>query len=149
MKKVLFSVASFMFMNLIMSGNLKAEMYKQLDWQRVDVATVAFSSASMQAFVGEGLVFGWGCSSSSVFSNFQVWDSSTVIPNPSTTGEGVNFIGRRILRHSNFQNQYSTSNVASGDVWFPYPIRVRDGAAFDFSDNTANNAHLYIKKLTQ
>lgn len=106
----------------------------------VDVSTVSFSSSTKVGFIGRGLIWGVGCSSSSVFSFWDIYDSSNII---NLTAGNASAPERRI-RISNFQNQYSTSSVASGDIWFEKPIKVLNGGTWLFSDQTANISRMYF-----
>lgn len=145
MKKLNIYVAFFM---LIMVGNLKADDYRRFtDYDAVNISTVAFSSRTVNAFDGFGLIYGFGCSSSSVNSYFEIYNSTD--RNLNLQAATVDGKPNRLQRRFNYGNQYSTSTIASGDYWLPKPIKVNIGATWFFSDNTANAAWLYYKDLNQ
>jgi hypothetical protein len=113
----------------------------------VEVSTIQFSSSAFKAFEGPGLIYGVGCSSSSVFSTWTIFDS-TFAPTNGPGGGNVQNTDK-VWKASNFNNQYSTSGVAAGDLWFPVPLRVQRGAWFSFDDATANLSRLYYYAIQQ
>lgn len=142
MKKLSYYVAFFM---LIMAGNLKADNYREaIDYDAVRVSTVAFSTATVNAFDGPGIIFGWGCSSTSVNTYFEIYNSTDRNLNIQTAT--INSKPDRLIRWFNYGNEYSTSAVASGDYWLQRPIKVTKGCTWFITDKV-NAAWLYYKEL--
>ena len=143
MKKLSYYVAFFM---LIMAGNLKADDYRRfLDYDAVNISTVAFSSKTVNAFDGPGLLYGFGCSSSSVNSYFEIYNSTD--RNLNIQAATVDSKADRLMRRFNYGNQYSSSSIASGDYWLTKPVKVTKGLTWFFSDQTASSGWVYYKEL--
>lgn len=142
MKKLSYYVAFFM---LIMAGNLKADSYRDnVDYNAVRVSTVAFSTRTVNAFDGPGVVFGFGCSSASVNSYFEVYNSTDRNLNIQTAT--IDSKADRLIRWHNYGNEYSTSSIAAGDYWLQRPVKVTKGCTWFFTGGS-NAAWLYYKEL--
>ena len=141
MKKLSYYVAFFM---LIMAGNLKADDYREsLDYDAVRVSTVAFSTRTVNAFDGPGLIYGWGCSSASVNSYFEIYNSTD--RNLNIQVATIDSKPDRLIRWQNYGLEYSTSGISSGDYWLRRPIKVTKGATWFFNEKV-NAAWLYFKE---
>ena len=129
----------FLICLIALSVNAVAEQNRWTE-DSVAVSTVAFSSSTVQAFIGRGMIYGHGNSSSSVNSYFEIYDSSLAI----NLALGAVDNGRRIYRNQNYGvSQTSIAVNSAGDVWIVKPLRVTNGARWLFSDQSANNARLY------
>lgn len=142
MKKLSYYVAFFM---LIMAGNLKADDYRRfVDYDAVNISTCAFSTSTINAFDGPGVIYGFGCSSASVNSYFEIYNSTDRNLNIQTAT--IDAKADRLMRRQNYGNQYSTSSIASGDYWLQRPFKVTKGCTWFFSEKV-NAAWLYYKEL--
>lgn len=146
MKKYIISVAFFM---LIMAGNLKADDYRRIvDYDSVNISTVSFSSRTVNAFSGNGVIYGYGSSTSSVNNYWEFYNSTNTNLNLQATT--VDASTERIMRVQNYGLNYTSTTInASGTYWFNRPIRVNRGCAWFFSDQNANSAWLLYKDLNQ
>ena len=155
MKKYLLSVACLLASVGLAQANqlngvpMAGDCGAPSDYYGARVSTVTFSSAPVQAFVGRGVVIGFGCSTTTIMNFFELFDTSLTLTQADfADASDIETTEGRIGRFA-VVGLSTGGPVMGGDIKLPVPIRIDNGLSWMFSDQNAQGSRVYFWKPNQ